>query len=125
MAALIYGLVRQHWRMPCAAGSFQRPETVTCKSVGSALDADLAMMQGNIVESYAAFASNCSGSPLMLSTGPGDWTVPDFIQAYEDKNQREPIAQPIQFPGPILALWPSEDGKTCAGGFAESANGSV
>ncbi len=70
------------------------------------------MMQGSIVESDAALASTCSGSPLVLSTGPGDWTVPDFIQAYEDKNPREPIAQPIQFPGPILALWPSEDGKT-------------
>jgi hypothetical protein len=94
------------------AGDFQRPETVTCKSVPSAPGADLAMMQGSIVESDAALASTCSGSPLMLSTGSGDWTVRDFIQAYEDKNQREPIAQPIQFPGPILALWPAEDGKT-------------
>jgi hypothetical protein len=94
------------------AGDFQRPETVTCKSVPSAPGADLAMMQGSIVESDAALASTCSGSPLMLSTGSGDWTVRDFIQAYEDKNQREAIAQPIQFPGPILALWPAEDGKT-------------
>jgi hypothetical protein len=94
------------------SGEFQRPETVTCKSVPPVQDADLAMMQGNVVESDAALASTCSGSPLVLSTGSGDWTVPDFIQAYEDKNQREPIAQPIQFPGPILALWPSEDGKT-------------
>jgi len=94
------------------SGEFQRPETVTCKSVPPVQDADLVMMQGSIVESYAAFASNCSGSPLVLSTGPGDWTVPDFIQAYEDKNPREPIAQPIQFPGPIFALWPSEDGKS-------------
>lgn len=94
------------------AGEFQRPETVTCKSVPSAPDADLAMMQGNVVESDAALAFTCSGSPLMLSTGSGDWTVRDFIQAYEDKNQREAIAQPIQFPGPILALWTSEDGKS-------------
>ncbi len=93
-------------------GEFQRPETVTCKSVGSAPDADLALMQGNIIESYAAFASNCGSGPLTLGTGPGDWTEPDFIQAYGDKNQKDPIAQPIQFPGPILALWPSEDGKT-------------
>jgi hypothetical protein len=94
------------------SGEFQRPETVTCKSAPSVRDADLAMMQGNIVEGHTALASTCSGSPLTLSTGPGDWTEPDFIQAYGDKTQREPIAQPIQFPGPILALWPSEDGKT-------------
>ena len=94
------------------SGEFQRPETVTCKSVPSVPDADLAMMQGNVVESDAALASTCSGSPLVLSTGSGDWTVRDFIQGYEDKNQREPIGQPTQFPGPILALWPSEDGKT-------------
>ena len=46
----------------------------------------------------------------MLVTGAGDWTGPDRIQLYQiaDK-QANAVGEPLQFPGPILSLWPSAD----------------
>jgi hypothetical protein len=49
----------------------------------------------------------------VLVTGTGDWTQRDQIQAYDLKNhQALANGPPLEFPGPVLALWPSEDGKT-------------
>ena len=46
-------------------------------------------------------------------TGTGDWTQPDHIQIYEIKgHQAVVIGQPLEFSGPILALWPGDDGKS-------------
>jgi len=93
------------------SGTFQRPETVRCESVPQVQHADLVMMQGSIVGSYPPLTSACGGS-LTLSSGPGDWTEPDFVQAYADKNRQDAVGQPVQFPGPIFALWVEEDGKS-------------
>lgn len=54
--------------------------------------------------------SACSHSWQVLVTGAGDWTEPDSIQLYKiaDK-QANAVGEPLQFPGPILSLWPSAD----------------
>ncbi len=97
------------------SGNFQHPETVTC---GSAAAYDAAFVtkplsvQGHTVDSYAALAPACGIGPLTLISGPGDWTEPDFIQAFGLKNQGDAVSEKIQFQGPILALWGSDDGKS-------------
>ena len=98
------------------SGNFQHPETVTCSSAASVQDAAFEIktivMQGRTVDSYVALAQACGIGPLTLVTGPGDWTEPDFLQAFGLKNQAEAVSEKIQFPGPIMALWESEDGKS-------------
>jgi hypothetical protein len=98
------------------SGNFQHPETVTCGSAVAAYDAAFItkpiFMQGRTVDSYAAVSPGCGIGPLTLVSGPGDWTGLDFIQAFGLKNQADGVSEKIQFLGPILALWASEDGKT-------------
>lgn len=64
-------------------------------------------------DDIASITTTCDSNWHVLVTGTGDWTQPDQIQAYDIKNHQA-IANgtPLQFPGPILALWPAEDGKT-------------
>ncbi len=54
--------------------------------------------------------SACGPSWQVLVTGAGDWNEPDSIQLYQiaDK-QADAVGEPLQFPGPILSLWPSAD----------------
>jgi len=98
------------------SGNFQRPETVTCSSVAAGYDAAFVtkpiFMQGRTVDSYVTLAPACGIGPLTLVTGPGDWTEPDFIQAFGLKNQAGAVSEKILVPGPILALWASEDGNS-------------
>lgn len=98
------------------SGNFQHPETVMCGSAGATRDAGLItkpkVMQGRTVDSYVALAPTCGVGPLTLVTGPGDWTQPDFIQAVGLKNQADAVSEKLQFSGPIVALWASEDGKS-------------
>jgi hypothetical protein len=54
--------------------------------------------------------SACGPSWQVLVTGPGDWTGPDRIQLYQiTGHQATAVGEPLQFPGPILSLWPSSD----------------
>ena len=96
-------------------GKLQQPATVTCNSGASAQDAAFMtrpiVIQGRTIESYAALAPACGVNSLKLLTGPGDWTEPDFIQAYGVKNQTDAVSEKIQLPGPVLALWRDDDGK--------------
>ncbi len=64
-------------------------------------------------DDIASITTTCDSNWHVLVTGTGDWTQPDQIQVYDIKNHQA-IANgtPLQFPGPILALWPAEDGKT-------------
>jgi hypothetical protein len=64
-------------------------------------------------DDIASVTTSCDSAWHVLVTGTGDWTQPDQIQVYDIKNHQA-IANgaPLQFPGPILALWPAEDGKT-------------
>ncbi|MGB8523609.1 MAG: hypothetical protein WCD43_11630 [Candidatus Acidiferrales bacterium] len=98
------------------SGDFQRPETVTCSSAAAAYDAAFVTkpisVQGRTVDSYVGLAPACGIGQLTLVTGPEDWTEPDFIQAFGLKNQADAVSEKIQFPGPILALWGSDDGKS-------------
>lgn len=54
----------------------------------------------------AAVQSECGSRTLLLSTGTGDDTAPDTIQAYElADGAPRPAGDPISFPGPVTALW--------------------
>jgi hypothetical protein len=99
------------------SGNFQHPETVTCAGAAATQDAAFItnpiVMQERTVDSYAALAPVCGIGPLTLVSGPGDWTQPDEIQVYELKGHEAVVSgPPLKFPGPILALWASEDGKS-------------
>lgn len=61
----------------------------------------------------ASLNSACGRSWQVLVTGPGDWTEPDRIQLYQISNrQAAAIGEPLQFPGPIVSLWPSADSQS-------------
>ncbi len=53
--------------------------------------------------------ARCGGSTApVLATKPGDAHDPDAIQAYAVNGRTAaPVAQPLAFPGPVTALWPS------------------
>jgi len=61
-------------------------------------------------DDIAMIKTACNREWQVLVTGTGDRTQPDHIQIYEIKDRRAmPVGQPLEFPGPILALWPSTD----------------
>jgi hypothetical protein len=56
-------------------------------------------------------SSGCGSAWQVLATGAGDWTQKDQIQLYEIRDRKATaIGQPMELPGPILALWPVGDG---------------
>jgi hypothetical protein len=58
-------------------------------------------------------ASGCGSAWQVLATGAGDWTQKDQIQLYEIRDRKAiAIGQPMELPGPILALWPVGDGSS-------------
>lgn len=58
-------------------------------------------------------ATNCDSSEHVLVTGVGDWTQPDRLQLYEiSGGTATAVGQPVEFPGPVLALWSSDDTKS-------------
>ena len=58
-------------------------------------------------------AADCEPAWLVLVSGPGDWTVRDTLRMYRvTDHQAATVGQPVEFSGPILALWPAEDGKS-------------
>jgi hypothetical protein len=58
-------------------------------------------------------APACGSQWQVLATGAGDWTQPDRLQLYEITDQRAIVlGQPLEVPGPVLALWPASDGKS-------------
>ncbi len=61
----------------------------------------------------ASIASSCSSNWQLLVTGAGDWTQPDQIQLYSVTDGRPaPAGQPLEIPGPVLALWSSDDAQS-------------
>ncbi|MGB9070140.1 MAG: hypothetical protein WCC21_16340 [Candidatus Acidiferrales bacterium] len=61
----------------------------------------------------ASIASACGSGWQVVATGSGDWTQKDQIQLYEIRDQKAvAIGEPIEFPGPTLALWTTDDGKS-------------
>lgn len=60
-----------------------------------------------------SIAAGCGSEWQILATGAGDWTEKDQIQLYEIRDRKAlAVGQPLQLPGPTLALWPSDDGKS-------------
>ncbi len=61
-------------------------------------------------DDIATIKTGCDRQWQVLVTGTGDWMQPDHIQIYEIKDRQATlVGQPLEFPGPILALWPSTD----------------
>ena len=61
----------------------------------------------------ATLAPACGLQWTVLVTGAGDWTQPDRLQLYEIRGERAlALGEPLQVPGPVLALWPADDGKS-------------
>ena len=51
----------------------------------------------------------------MLATRPGDWTVNDALAAYEIvEDKTVATGEPIDFPGPVMSLWPQPGGAAAA-----------
>ena len=61
-----------------------------------------------------ASVTGCDDAWNVLATGAGDWTSPDHVQVYaiDEDRQATPAGQPLEFLGPLMALWPSEDGQS-------------
>jgi hypothetical protein len=57
--------------------------------------------------------AECDPTWLVLVTGTGDWTVRDTLRIYRvTDRQAAMVGQPIEFSGPILALWPADNAKS-------------
>lgn len=58
----------------------------------------------------AAVGSPCDARTLLLSTGTGDETAPDSVQAYEvAASAPRAVGDPVSFAGPVTALWASRE----------------
>jgi len=58
----------------------------------------------------AAVETECGSRGLLLATGTGDNTAPDFVQAFElADGAPRPAGDPVPFPGPITALWSASE----------------
>ncbi len=63
----------------------------------------------------AAIGSGCDATWQVLVTRPGDWTQRDAIEAVEIiDRQAAADSQPVEFDGPVTALWPATDGKSAS-----------
>jgi hypothetical protein len=61
----------------------------------------------------AALQSGCGSGWQILSTRAGDLTQVDAIQAYSLRDRAAvEVSAPVELPGPVTALWQSEDGRT-------------
>lgn len=64
-------------------------------------------------DDIVSLGQGCDTRQQILVTGTGDWTKPDSLQLYElDADRATSAGQPLQFSGPITALWPGDDGKS-------------
>jgi hypothetical protein len=71
---------------------------------------------GDVVAGTSAWGSDvagienpCGPAPLLLAAKNGDGLEHDQIQVYEiGKGQVTPASDPMDLPGPVTALWPSE-----------------
>jgi len=56
----------------------------------------------------AGTEARCGGGSQVLATRPGDAGDPDAIQAFAIVNlAAAPLTAPVEFAGPVTALWPS------------------
>jgi hypothetical protein len=60
-----------------------------------------------------SIAGGCGAGWEVLATGKGDWTQKDQIQLLEIRDRKAvALGQPLELPGPTLAAWSSDDGKS-------------
>jgi hypothetical protein len=56
----------------------------------------------------AGTEARCGGGSQVLATRPGDERDRDAVQSFAVENlAAAPLAAPVEFPGPVTALWPS------------------
>jgi hypothetical protein len=72
---------------------------------------------GDWGDDIASIKPSCGASWQILVTGKGDWTESDRIQVYavsfgNNSATAKPEGQPLEFPGPILAMWQADDEKS-------------
>lgn len=111
------GIDPQTW-YSVASNSAQDPSRwILTESNGNARlvenDGRAAATFGGWGDNITSLGAACGTGWHVLVTGTGDWTWPDHIQVYQlADRQAIALGQPLEFPGPILALWPSDDGKS-------------
>jgi hypothetical protein len=95
-------------------GDFAHPHTVNCQTSSASGDA---WISGNVRPSFppagggdvVSIGSQCRMHSIALATGGGDWTQPDFVQAYEmspGAGNASASGSPVNFEGPVTAIWP-------------------
>ena len=72
---------------------------------------------GDWGDDIASIKPSCGADWQILVTGRGDWTESDRIRVYaisfgNNSATAKPEGQPLEFPGPILALWQADDEKS-------------
>jgi hypothetical protein len=100
------------------SGGFDHFEQIQCvaapqsKTIPDAFSGYTIVLDGRNVEA-AKLGNACGSEPLVLASGTGDWTTQDNIRAYAlAENQPSPVGSVVHFTGPVLAIWPSDDGKS-------------
>jgi hypothetical protein len=64
-------------------------------------------------DNVVGVSADCDSAWLVLVSGTDDWTVRDTLRIYRvADHQAATVGQPLEFSGPILALWPADDGKS-------------
>lgn len=59
----------------------------------------------------AGIKTECGMNSQVLATRAGDWNSPDAVQAFEMVNrQAAPVSAPVEFGGPVTALWTAPGG---------------
>ncbi len=97
-------------------GEFEKDETVQCQEVAEDKETDSRLAGMTVVingRSVEAASLTAACRQLFLVSGGGDWTEPDTIRAYtETDHQLAPLGNILEFPGPVLAMWPADDGRS-------------
>ena len=95
-------------------GDFTNPQTIHCGFVSQDtqnwMRGDAAVPKDlDIGGDTASVGLTCDGRQVVLATGKGDWTQPDFVQAYEVDTTGRATAiltgSPVAFAGPVTSLW--------------------
>jgi hypothetical protein len=64
-------------------------------------------------DEIVAVAPGCGNDWQILASATGDWTEPDRLRSYDvEKDAAAADSEPLEFSGPILALWPLLDART-------------
>ena len=104
-------------------GDFANPPTIHCGFVSQDTQAwirgDASIPKDlDIGGDVASVGLQCDGRSVVLATGKGDWTQPDFVQAYEmdaTGHAATLTGNPAEFAGPVTSLW-----ATSASGMARA-----